>query len=203
MFKFISLIKYRIIFSLIAFFSVTCLANDGAKIQPDNLFPRVQLDTPAGKIIVELDRSRAPITVNNFLAYAADGTYDGTIFHRVVADFVVQGGGYDQLYNPKKQNKPIFNESGNGLKNKMYTVGMARESNPHSATSQFYFNLSDNDNLDPGRDWGYTVFGIVVEGIEIIDMIGKAQTETNPQLGWENVPVKPILLKKATILKEE
>ncbi|WP_444995644.1 peptidylprolyl isomerase [Aliikangiella sp. IMCC44359] len=184
-------------------FSNLVLANNGEKIQPDNLFPRVSFETPVGKILVELDRSRAPITVNNFLTYAASGAYDGTIFHRVVADFVIQGGGYDVSYQPREQKAPIFNESGNGLKNELHTIAMARENPPHSATNQFYFNMADNESLDPGKGWGYTVFGVVVEGSEILDLIGKAQTHVKPGLGWEDVPVRPIVLKKVTILAEE
>ena len=174
----------------------------GEKVQPDNLFPRVKIITNVGDIIVELDRNRAPITVNNFLTYVVTGRYDGTIFHRVVAEFVVQGGGYDILYNPKSQEKPIFNESGNGLKNEIYTIAMAREDDPHSATSQFYFNLSDNTNLDPGSTWGYTVFGVVMEGESVVDTIGRAQTHRNEKLGWDEVPVKQFVVKKVEVLPE-
>ncbi|TQV89102.1 peptidyl-prolyl cis-trans isomerase [Aliikangiella coralliicola] len=176
---------------------------NGADVQPDNLFPRVLLETAVGKVLIELDRDRAPITVNNFLAYVVAGSYDGTVFHRVVRDFVVQGGGYDILYNPRDQREPIFNESGNGLKNEMYSIAMARESDPHSATNQFYFNMADNESLNPGKDWGYTVFGMVMEGGEVLDLIARAQTHTNPELGWDEVPIKQIVLKKATLLKEE
>ena len=175
----------------------------GAEIQPDNLFPRVQIETAAGKIIVELDRSRAPITTNNFLAYVAAGHYDNTIFHRVIADFVVQGGGYESDFTERKLRDPIYNESGNGLKNEIYTIAMARDNDPHSAASQFYFNMADNTNLDPGKNWGYTVFGLVMEGNEILDSIAKAQTHFNTEVGWEDVPVKPILLKKANILQPQ
>lgn len=176
---------------------------EGKNVQPDNLFPKLKLVTSAGDIIVELDRHRAPISSNNFLGYAASGSYDGTVFHRVVKEFVVQGGGYDLLYNPRAQRKPIFNESGNGLKNEQYSLAMAREEAPHSATSQFYFNMADNASLDPGRSWGYTVFGAVVEGSEVLDLIQTASVYVHPQLGWEDVPQKPILLKKVEILPEE
>ncbi|TQV74145.1 peptidyl-prolyl cis-trans isomerase [Aliikangiella marina] len=175
----------------------------GENIQPDNLFPKIKFETAGGTIIVELDRIKAPITVNNFLAYASKGTYDNTIFHRVVKDFVVQGGGYDLFYAEREQLPPIYNESGNGLKNQLYTIAMAREKEPHSATSQFYFNMGDNPGLDPGKDWGYTVFGVVMEGTEVLDAISNTQTHVHPELGWEDVPVKEVLLKKVTIMPEE
>lgn len=175
----------------------------GAEIQPDNLFPRVQIETVAGKIVVELDRSRAPITTNNFLAYVASGHYDNTIFHRIITDFVVQGGGYETDFTERKLRDPIYNESGNGLKNEIYSIAMARDNDPHSAASQFYFNMADNTNLDPGKNWGYTVFGMVMEGTEVLDIIAKAPTDFNADVGWEDVPTRPVLLKKATILPDE
>jgi len=173
---------------------------DGAKIQPDDLFPRVKMETSVGTFVVELDRIKAPITVNNFLSYVVSGEYDMTIFHRVVPGFVVQGGGYDMNFQERYEGKPIFNESGNGLKNETYSIAMARDKDPHSAVRQFYINLADNDGLDPGKDWGYTVFGMVVEGTEVIDIIARGATTAKPELGWEDVPIKPILLKKATLL---
>ncbi|WP_210330356.1 peptidylprolyl isomerase [Aliikangiella sp. G2MR2-5] len=176
--------------------------NEGEKVQPDNLFPKVLLETNVGNIVVELNRHRAPITSNNFLTYVVSGRYDGTVIHRVVPEFVVQGGGYDILYHPKKQDKPIFNESGNGLKNTAYTIAMAREEDPHSATNQFYFNLADNDNLDPGKSWGYSVFGLVLEGEEVLDTIGRAETHYHTELGWDEVPVKQFVVKKATLINE-
>ena len=175
----------------------------GESIQPDDLFPRIQLDTTAGKIIVELDRLRAPITSNNFLFYVINGSYDGTIFHRVVKDFVVQGGGYNEHFTERKSEGTIFNESGNGLKNEMFTIAMARENDPHSSTRQFYFNMSDNDNLDPGRNWGYTVFGNVTEGEDILELIANSKVHRHEELDWDDVPVRPIFLKKATLLKSE
>ncbi len=179
------------------------LSGDASGIQPDNFFPKVKLETSLGTIVVELDRIKAPITSNNFLAYTVAGSYDSTIFHRVIEGFVVQGGGYDILYHPRKERAPIFNESGNGLKNETYTLAMARLAKPHSATNQFYFNMEDNESLDPGRNWGYTVFGVVVEGTEILDLISRVQTHIEPQLGWEDVPVKQVLVKKVTIMDEE
>jgi len=173
----------------------------GASIQPDNLYPSVELQTSAGKIVVELDRRRAPITTNNFLYYVVSGSYDGTIFHRVEKDFVVQGGGYDEKLQERKQQAPIFNESGNGLKNEALTIAMARQNEPHSAMRQFYFNMADNEGLDPGKTWGYAVFGIVTEGESVLQFISTTPTHTEPVYQWENVPVRPIFLNKAILQK--
>ncbi len=178
-----------------------CEEQPGASIQADNLFPAVILQTTAGNIKIELDRMRAPITTNNFLYYVTNGSYDGTIFHRVEKDFVVQGGGYDQNFKERNRIAPIYNESGNGLKNEMFTIAMARENDPHSAMRQFYFNMADNEGLDPGRTWGYTVFGVVSEGEEVLELISATATHTDPRINWENVPVKPIFLNKAILIK--
>ena len=175
----------------------------GASIQPDNLFPMVEMQTSAGKIKVELDRLKAPITTNNFLYYVSNKSYDGTIFHRVEKDFVVQGGGYNEKFKEREKIEPIFNESGNGLKNEAFTIAMARESDPHSAMRQFYFNLADNEGLDPGKSWGYTVFGIVSEGEEVLELIGGTPTHVDATFDWENVPVKPILINKILVLKQQ
>ena len=193
-----------IILGVLCFTVFTIQAKEllGSKIQPDDFFPRVQLDTTAGKIIVELDRIRAPITANNFLYYVTNGSYDGTIFHRVVKEFVVQGGGYDERFNERKAVDSIFNESGNGLKNEIYTIAMARENDPHTAMRQFYFNMADNDGLDPGKNWGYTVFGTVTYGEEVLETISNTAVRYHDKLDWENVPVRPIFLKKATLLKD-
>jgi len=170
-------------------------------IQPDTLYPRVELDTSMGKIVVELDRTRAPITVDNFLTYVVKGEYDNTIFHRIIADFVVQGGGLDLKLEEKPEGKPIVNESGNGLTNAFGTIAMARENEPHSATRQFYFNVADNTKLDPSkRRWGYAVFGEVVEGAEVLQAMAQVPTEDNAKLGWPDVPVTPVVLKRAILL---
>ena len=173
---------------------------DGSEIQPDNAYPRVKINTSLGEFILELDRFKAPITVNNFLRYVALRSYEDTIFHRVVPDFVVQGGGYTVDYKSKPSLGKIFNESGNGLKNTDYSIAMARETDPHSATRQFFINLTDNESLDPGRNWGYTVFGSVVEGFEVIDAMGQVETEYAINFGQPNVPIEPIILQKAEIL---
>ena len=170
-------------------------------IQPDTLYPRVELDTSMGKIVVELDRTRAPITVDNFLTYVVKGEYDNTIFHRVINDFVVQGGGLSPDLSEKVEDKPIVNESGNGLSNSLGTIAMARDNEPHSATRQFYFNVADNTKLDPSkRRWGYAVFGEVVEGAEVLTAMAAVETATNAKLGWPDVPVNPIILKQAKLL---
>lgn len=178
-------------------------AVDGSKIQADELFPKVQLETSAGLILLELNRHRAPITVNNFLRYTAEGHYDNTIFHRIVPDFVVQGGGYTPDFTEKPTRPGIFNESGNGLSNDEMTIAMARYNDPHSASSQFYFNITDNESLNPGKRWGYTVFGEVLEGWETIISMAKVETDYSEDLDAENVPVKSIILIKATIVPVE
>lgn len=184
--------------------SVTARAAvQGEYIQPDNLYPKVKLETSLGDIIVELDRSRARLTVDNFLSYAAEGLYNDTIFHRVETDFIVQGGGYNQKFEELKNKKAIFNESGNGMKNEEGTIAMARLRDPHSATRQFFFNLADNKSLDPGRRWGYAVFGSIVECSEVLEAMGAVEVDFNEKLGWPTVPKKLLILKRLTILEPE
>ena len=125
---------------------------------------------------------------------------NGTLFHRVVPNFVVQGGGYNQDFEQKPSYPEIFNESGNGMKNELYTVAMARQNQPHSATRQFFFNVNDNPSLDPGKEWGYAVFGMVVEGQEVVDKMMEVETEYQMRLREPNSPVEPIVLEKATVL---
>tara|TARA_R110000744_G_scaffold39339_2_gene89626 strand:+ start:1746 stop:2327 length:582 start_codon:yes stop_codon:yes gene_type:complete len=189
----------RIFSVILLLLSVTCSAKDLA-IEPDNLFPQVKLETSMGIIIVELDRIRAPLTVDNFLTYVVTGEYNNTIFHRIVPDFIVQGGGYSQNFELKKVNKTIVNESGNGLKNEIGTIAMAKENRPHTANRQFFFNVADNSSLDPGRKWGYAVFGAIIEGQEVVDAMALVTTNYNEEMGWENVPAKPIMLIKASLL---
>lgn len=172
-------------------------------IDPNNLFPKVTLETSMGVITVELDRLKAPITVDNFLTYVVSGEYNNTVFHRVINNFVVQGGGYDTNYTPKKVNDDIINEAGNGDKNDKYTIAMARQSKPHSANRQFFFNAADNKSLNPGSRWGYAVFGSIIEGQEIMDQMSIATTGFNNALGWSDVPVEKIILIKATLLPAE
>ncbi len=199
----------HIALSLLALVHLTALAADNptvdeAKLQPDNLFPKVQMVTTMGTIVVELNRIKAPDTVDNFLKYVVLGEYNNTAFHRVIKGFVVQGGGLDGNYNAKPERfDPIHNEAGNGLKNDQYSIAMARQNHPHSATRQFFFNMDDNKSLDPGsRSWGYTVFGSIVQGEDVVDAISEVETTTNVELGWSDVPVTPVILKEATLLPE-
>jgi peptidyl-prolyl cis-trans isomerase A (cyclophilin A) len=167
---------------------------------PENMFPNIVFETSMGTFVVELNRMRAPATANNFLHYALEGAYDGTIFHRVMLDFVVQGGGYEPDYTERKLHDPVVNESGNGLQNDIGTIAMARFSDPHSATSQFYFNMNSNKSLNPSsKSWGYTVFGSVIEGREILQAISEVETGYSEFLNVENVPLVPVKLIKVSI----
>jgi len=179
------------------------LGHAGQFLQPDNLFPKVKFITSHGEIIVELDRSRAPLTVNNFLSYVKKNAYNNTVFHRLIPEFVLQGGGYTPDFKAIETMKPVFNESGNGLKNQLGTIAMARLTDPHSADSQFYFNLNDNVSLDPGSRWGYAVFGQVVSGMEVLEQIQQVETEVSEKLGWPDVPKEPIILKMVILLPQE
>jgi peptidyl-prolyl cis-trans isomerase A (cyclophilin A) len=172
-------------------------------VAPTNIYPKVKLVTSMGVIIVELDRVKAPVTVDNFLEYVVRGEYNNTLFHRVIDDFIVQGGGYDSKFTAKKLGKNIINESGNGLKNEVGTIAMAKESRPHTANRQFFFNLNDNTSLDPGRNWGYAVFGAIVEGEDVLEAIAKVPTDYNETMAWNDVPVKPVTLIKAILLPAE
>lgn len=173
----------------------------GEYIQKDNLFPRVRLETTAGNIVIELDRMKATLTVNNFLTYVDKKVYDNSVFHRLEPEFVLQGGGYDRQLEPIKGFAEIPNESGNGVKNTTYSVAMAhQEKGPHTATSQFFINLNENTSLNPGKDWGYAVFGQVVEGMDVIEKIRGMETVHNDKLGWDNVPKTPIVIARAIIL---
>jgi peptidyl-prolyl cis-trans isomerase A (cyclophilin A) len=169
-------------------------------VDPTNIYPKVKLETSMGVIIVELDRVKAPVTVNNFLEYVVKGEYNNTIFHRIIDDFIVQGGAYDANFTEKKLGKDIINESGNGLKNEVGTIAMAKENRPHTANRQFFFNLADNKTLDPGRKWGYAVFGAIIEGEEVLEAIAKVPTDFNETMAWNDVPVKPVTLIRATLL---
>jgi len=163
--------------------------------------PRVKLDTSAGDILVELDQAKAPKTVENFLQYVKDKHYDGTVFHRVIDGFMIQGGGFTPEMQQKPTRAPIALEAGNGLKNDRYTIAMARTGNPNSATSQFFINVKNNDSLNaPNPDgYGYTVFGRVVGGTEVVDKIRAVQTGNKG--GMQNVPLEPIIIKSATLAK--
>jgi cyclophilin family peptidyl-prolyl cis-trans isomerase len=164
--------------------------------------PKVKLQTSMGVIVIELDPDRAPITVSNFIQYVKEGHYAGTIFHRVVPGFVVQGGGYTAQGELKPTHGAVINESGNGLSNLRGTVGMARSNVPHGANCQFYINLSDNPALDPQpARWGYAVFGHVIEGMNIADKMSDVPTGKVKPFE-EDAPLKPIVIEKAEVIGE-
>jgi cyclophilin family peptidyl-prolyl cis-trans isomerase len=163
--------------------------------------PRVRVDTTLGSFTIELDPQRSPLTVASFLEYAKDGFYTDTVFHRVIGNFVVQGGGYDTKYVEKKTRPGSPNESGNGLSNRRGTVGLARTGEPHSGTAQFYVNLADNAALDPQPSrWGYTVFGRVIEGMNVVDDIGAVATGSVGPFD-KDAPIQPVLIKRVEVLK--
>ncbi len=166
--------------------------------------PVVVLKTNYGDIYIELYPDKAPITVKNFLTYVKEGFYNGLIFHRVIPNFVIQGGGFDKDMNPRKPtHPPIKNESDNGLSNLRGTISMARTSDPDSASSQFFINLRDNTFLDYGKTpqkWGYAVFGKVIKGMDVVDKIASVRTTIKPP--YRDVPVEPVIIIKAEIVKE-
>ena len=163
---------------------------------------RVKFETSLGDLVIELDDEKAPNTAKNFADYARSGFYDGTIFHRVIPGFVVQGGGMTSGMIQKDNGEPIRNEATNGLRNLRGTLSMARTSDPHSATSQFFINLVDNAGLDhkspTGAGWGYAVFGRVVEGMDVVDAMAKVPTGTRPP--HADVPKEDIVLRKASVV---
>ena len=164
--------------------------------------PHVALKTNMGEIVLELNQEKAPKSVANFLQYVKSGYYKGTIFHRVIDGFMIQGGGFDKNMKQKATRAPIQNEAQNGLQNVTYSIAMARTGDPHSATAQFFINVSNNGALDyPGRDgFGYTVFGKVVSGMEVVDKIKAVPVaDKGPH---QNVPVTPIVIESATLLKQ-
>jgi cyclophilin family peptidyl-prolyl cis-trans isomerase len=167
-----------------------------------SLQPRVRIETSAGAFVIELDTVRAPLTAESFLRYVRDGFYEGLLMHRVVQNFVVQGGGYTPDYQPRTTRAAIVNESGNGLSNVRGTVGMARGETPHSATSQFYVNVKDNPGLNPlPTRWGYPVFGKVVEGMEVVDAM--AYVPTGERAGFADTPLEPIVIQRAVVVGED
>jgi len=162
----------------------------------------VDLETSQGTIRLELDDEKAPVTVKNFLTNVENGHYDGTVFHRVIKGFMVQGGGFEPGMQQKPTGNAIRNEASNGLKNAKYTVAMARTSDPHSATAQFFINAADNAFLDfkseTGSGWGYAVFGKVVKGSEVIDAI--EQVRTGNRAGHSDVPLDDVTITRATVV---
>lgn len=161
--------------------------------------PKVMFETSQGNIQLQLDTDKAPATVTNFLKYVEKGHYDGVIFHRVIPGFMIQGGGFTPEMQQLETEAPVRNESDNGLSNLRGTIAMARTRNPDSATAQFFINTVDNRRLDgmPGRP-GYTVFGKVTDGMEVVDAISKVETQRQGR--YSNVPATPIVINKATIL---
>lgn len=164
---------------------------------------RISIVTNRGTVIAELDSERAPLTVENFLSYVREGHYNGTIFHRVIEGFMVQGGGFTQEMQMKKTRPPVKNEADNGLRNLRGTLAMARTAVVDSATSQFFINLVDNGFLDhrdrTPQGYGYAVFGKVVEGMEVVDAIGGVQTAT--VRGFQDVPVEAVVIEKVTVIE--
>ena len=185
---------------VLAFGSAIVLAD----VRP-NTTVNVELQTSQGKIVLQLDGTRAPKSVANFLKYVDSGHYNDTVFHRVIDGFMIQGGGMDRDLREKETLPPIKNEASNGLKNEKYTVAMARSGDPDSATSQFFINIADNDflNREQSQDgYGYAVFGKVVAGHQVIDKIAKSPTQVQPNplfpaMLMEDVPVTPIMLKSS------
>ena len=162
----------------------------------------ILMTTTLGPMTLELDTANAPMTVENFLSYVSNGFYDGTIFHRVIDNFMVQGGGFTADMEQKATQAPIENEANNGLKNARGTIAMARTQDPHSATAQFFINVQDNDFLNHTGEnmqgWGYAVFGKVTEGEDVLDKIRCVQTGS--QAGHQDVPVEPIIIESVTVI---
>ncbi|MFW3899497.1 peptidylprolyl isomerase [Pseudomonas bharatica] len=164
---------------------------------------KVKLSTNHGDIVLKLDSEKAPKTVENFVQYVQDGHYDGTIFHRVIKGFMIQGGGFDTSMTQKKTRASIQNEADNGLPNKQYSIAMARTMEPHSASAQFFINGTDNDFLNHSgknvQGWGYAVFGEVIEGREVVDAIEKVATGS--KAGHQDVPKEDVIIEKAEIIE--
>lgn len=163
---------------------------------------KVKLTTTYGAITLELDAKKAPLTVENFISYVKSGHYDGTIFHRVIEDFMIQGGGMDKDMNEKPTRPPVKNEANNRLSNLFGTIAMARTPDPHSASAQFFINSTDNAFLDfskeTGDGWGYCVFGKVIDGLDVVEQI--EETDTTTRNGYQDVPVDVIIIEKAEII---
>ncbi len=173
-----------------------------AAAEEGTMTDRVALETSKGRIVIELDTAKAPQTVGSFLANVREGFYDGTIYHRVIPRFMIQGGGFTEDLMLKPTTKTLFNEAANGLKNVRGSVAMARKPDPHSASVQFFINLVDNDSLDhtaeTDRGWGYAVFGRVVEGMNVVDAIAGVRTGRRGPMA--DVPVEPVLIEKASVV---
>ena len=180
--------------------AVLALAGQAKASEPD---PAIKLETSLGDIVVRLDSRKAPISTANFVQYVKSGFYDGTVFHRVIKTFMIQGGGMTADLKQKPTRASIRNEADNGLKNKKYTIAMARTGEPHSASSQFFINTKDNDFLDfksqTPQGWGYAVFGKVIKGQEVVDKIAAVQTGRKGY--YDDVPMENVIIKKAVIVE--
>lgn len=187
-------LKTALLAGLLAAFS-------SAGAQADN--PRVLLETSHGDIVVELFADKTPATVDNFLGYVESGFYDGTVFHRVIENFMIQGGGFTPEFKKKTTGPPIENEAENGVSNTRGTLAMARTGDPHSATSQFFINTADNPNLDfrtaSKGGWGYCAFGRVVEGMDVVDRIAAVPTTVKSR--HQNAPKEPVIIEQASVLE--
>lgn len=187
-------------FLLLGIFSFAAEAGGGA-VSPDQ--PRVKLQTTLGDIVIALNPEKAPVTVENFLRYVNEGFYNGTLFHRVIDNFMIQGGGFDIDFNSKSTHDPIQNEADNGLKNEVGTIAMARTSDPHSATAQFFINVANNASLNhrsqDRQGWGYAVFGQVIEGMDVVDAIKKVKTGSKGN--HRDVPLEPVIIEQATVVE--
>ena len=188
-------------FALVSIFSLLVSAVSLAADPAPN--PRVEIKTSQGTMIVELYAEQAPKSVANFLQYTKDGFYAGTVFHRVIDNFMIQGGGFTEKMLQKETRATIVNEATNGLKNELGTLAMARTNEPHSASSQFFINLKHNEFLNnPGRDgWGYAVFGKVVDGMDVVQKIAKVQTGNSGM--YQNVPTSPVTIISVKLLTEK
>jgi cyclophilin family peptidyl-prolyl cis-trans isomerase len=194
-------IQHGALVRLVAFLFLACISFPHTLAAQDN--PGAIIHTSMGDIHLELYRHKAPVTVENFINYANSGFYDGTIFHRVISNFMIQGGGFTQDMQKKTPGDMIRNEAKDGFSNERGSIAMARTNDPHSATAQFFINVQSNPNLDytgerSSREWGYTVFGRVNAGMEVVDRIRFVQTTTQPPLS--DVPVEPVVIENIEII---
>jgi cyclophilin family peptidyl-prolyl cis-trans isomerase len=194
-------IQHGTLVRLAAFVLLACISFPHTLAAQDN--PGAIIHTSMGDIHLELYRHKAPVTVENFINYANSGFYDGTIFHRVISNFMIQGGGFTQDMQKKTPGDTIRNEAKDGFSNERGSIAMARTNDPHSATAQFFINVQSNPNLDytgesNSREWGYTVFGRVNAGMEVVDRIRFVQTSTQPPLS--NAPVEPVVIENIEII---
>lgn len=189
------------VFRHLVLFVFSAILMTTSNVQADTA--TVKMETSKGTIVLELDAANAPLTVENFLTYVREGFYDGTIFHRVISNFMIQGGGFTSEMTQKPTHDPIRNEANNGLGNDTGTIAMARTNDPHSATAQFFINVRDNQFLnfsgENTQGWGYAVFGKVTEGMEVVNAIRDVETTTRGP--FQDVPVKTVTIEKVSIVE--